>query len=139
MQILDDTKLKVIRRDAGKGNVAAQVTLGYVYLKGKGLPRDYSEAFRWFQKAAEQGDAIAQVKLGGLYWRGNGIAKSRGIAAAWFSISIANGYTIWHHRLATYLVKLSLTKQELQEAELFLKLQDKKRSRLTEQPAVSSL
>ena len=36
---------------------------------GKGVPQDYKEAVKWYQKAAEQGNAQGQVYLGGIWTR----------------------------------------------------------------------
>jgi TPR repeat protein len=38
--------------------------LGRAYFAGEGLPQDYSEAIRWWRKAAGQGNAGAQYMLG---------------------------------------------------------------------------
>ncbi len=37
-----------------------------MYYFGRGVPQDYSEAVRWYRKAAEQGDVRAQESLEGL-------------------------------------------------------------------------
>ena len=58
-------------RDTGKlleearsgNNAQAQFTLGRMYYKGDGVPRDLHEAARWFHKAAEQGHAPAEEAL----------------------------------------------------------------------------
>ena len=46
---------------AEQGNAAAQLKLGLMYAKGKGVPEDDAEAVKWFRKAAEQGHARAQL------------------------------------------------------------------------------
>ena len=38
---------------------AAQVKLADIYLEGRGVPQDYTEAAEWYRRAAEQGDAMA--------------------------------------------------------------------------------
>ena len=60
---------------AQQGNAIAQMLLGEMYYFGKGVPRDYSEAARWWRKAAEQGLAEAQFNLGGMYRQGEGVPK----------------------------------------------------------------
>jgi len=37
----------------------AQMLIGLSYFSGRGNQKDYSEAFKWFNKAASQGDALA--------------------------------------------------------------------------------
>lgn len=46
---------------AEKGNAEAQYDIGVMYLKGKGVPRDYVYvfAYRWFALAAAQGNRQA--------------------------------------------------------------------------------
>jgi hypothetical protein len=52
---------------AEQGNDSAQINLGWMYYKGKGVSRDYKEAFKWFQLAAEQDpdwtDEVSQYKF----------------------------------------------------------------------------
>jgi TPR repeat protein len=40
---------------------------------GLGVPQDYTEATKWYRKAAEQGDAKAQYNLGYMYNDGCGV------------------------------------------------------------------
>ncbi|NIP71513.1 MAG: sel1 repeat family protein, partial [Gammaproteobacteria bacterium] len=42
---------------------------------GKGVPKDQSEAVKWYREAAEQGDANAQINLGVMYQKGQGVQK----------------------------------------------------------------
>ena len=46
-----------------QGDADAQLLLGRMYDKGKGVPKDFVEASRWYRKAAEQGHAVAQTHL----------------------------------------------------------------------------
>ena len=45
---------------ANAGYASAQNKLGYMYINGEGVTKDYAEAFKWFRKAAEQGNERAQ-------------------------------------------------------------------------------
>ena len=49
-----------IRKSAEEGDAAAQDHLGHMYERGQGAPQDYSEAVRWYRKAADQRYADAQ-------------------------------------------------------------------------------
>ncbi len=73
-----------ITRDAEGGNVKAQTFLGYLYVQGTGVPRNFAEAARWFGSAAAQGDAEAQNWLGYLYETGQGVSRDDGEAAKWY-------------------------------------------------------
>ena len=60
------------KRAAAQGDATAQVNLGGMYYKGKGVVKDYAEAMRWYKLAAAQGDAYAQYNLGVMYRKGEG-------------------------------------------------------------------
>ena len=49
------TALREFRALAMQGNALGQYSLGVMYQKSMGVPKDYSEAVKWFQKSAEQG------------------------------------------------------------------------------------
>jgi len=52
-------------KKAESGNPDDQFHLGLHYQQGQhGFPKDYSEAAKWYRKAAEQGHAGAQLYLG---------------------------------------------------------------------------
>ncbi len=46
-----------------------------MYEDGEGVPKDFSEAAKWYRKAADQGDAAAQLSLAKMYALGNGVPK----------------------------------------------------------------
>lgn len=52
--------------DAYLGSADAQFNIGVLYVEGKGLPKDRTEAVFWFTKAASQGNREAQYNLGHL-------------------------------------------------------------------------
>jgi hypothetical protein len=49
-----------VQKAAEQGDAKAQYTLGMMYEKGRGVPRDDLKALAWYTKAAEQGDHNAQ-------------------------------------------------------------------------------
>jgi uncharacterized protein len=59
-----------------------------MYRDGKGLPKNYAEAIKWFRLAADQGFAIAQYDLGLMY--ANGLGPQDYVQAhMWLSLSAA--------------------------------------------------
>jgi uncharacterized protein len=68
---------------AEQGDPKYQSMMGYVYEYGKGVPKDYVEAVRWYPKAAEQGDAYGQYALAQMYHEGKGISQDDLKAAQW--------------------------------------------------------
>jgi TPR repeat protein len=66
------TAIDLISPLAKQGDVVAQRRMGIIYASGKGVPADYSEAEKWFQKAAAQGDLDAIWNIGFIHHRGRG-------------------------------------------------------------------
>jgi TPR repeat protein len=62
-----------------------------VYLYGRGVTQDDTEAVAWFRKAADQGDAIAEFLLGNQYANGKGVPQDYVRAHMWFSLAAAQG------------------------------------------------
>lgn len=76
---------------ADQGNPVAQNNLGIMYLDGKGVPRNISEAVRFLALSAAAGSSLGQNNLGGLYRDGKGVPRDYVKAAQWFSASAAQG------------------------------------------------
>jgi len=55
-----------------------------------GVPRNYSEAMKWFKMAADNGDADAMIKIGAMYALGNGVSQDNIAAEEWFNKAMAN-------------------------------------------------
>ena len=85
------TALKKWKPLAEQGYATAQVSLGFMYDKGQGMPQDHAEAVKWYRKAAEQGDAIGQFSLGSMYYEGNGVAQDYAEAVKWYRKAAEQG------------------------------------------------
>ncbi len=71
---------------ADKGNLEAQLFLGYSYLYGdNGLKVDYEKAFEYYGMAALQNDAMGLNNLGSLYYGGVGVKRNPAKAAILFA------------------------------------------------------
>ncbi len=55
-----DTALKEFRPLAEQGETVAQWSLGIMYERGRGVPQDSVQAYRWYTLAAGQGDDLAE-------------------------------------------------------------------------------
>lgn len=75
----------IIKAKAGNSN--AQYRLGYAYLVGEGIGRNYQEAFKWLTKAAAKGNMDAQYNLGVMYYEGNGVKQNYKESRKWFNLS----------------------------------------------------
>ena len=75
-----------------------------MYLKGLGARQNYTEAIRWYRKAAEQGVVKAQYNVGVAYEMGRGVAKDHAQAVMWYRKAAGQG----HARALERLRKLGL-------------------------------
>jgi TPR repeat protein len=77
-----------LRERAQKGDPEAQFNLAKNYEAGRGgLKKDYTEAERWYRRAAEQGDPFAQASLALLFRFGKGVAQDYVEAYKWFYLA----------------------------------------------------
>ena len=65
-----------------QGDAQAQLSLGEMYTQSK----NYTEAFKWYHKAAVQGYADAQYNLGVMYDQGYGTPKNDVKAYMWLNL-----------------------------------------------------
>lgn len=70
---------------------ADQYERGSNYANGRGVPRDYQEAVKWYRQAAELGHAAAQHYLGFHYFVGRGVAKDYVEAYKWLALAAGQG------------------------------------------------
>jgi TPR repeat protein len=91
--------LKEITPLAKAGNADAQHLLGLMYYMGRGVQRDYKQAFQWHQKAALQGKADAQYVIGAMYYTGNSVPQDQKQAVAWFRKAAEQGHAEAQHAL----------------------------------------
>jgi uncharacterized protein len=78
---------------AQEGHSGAQFNLGVLYAAGLAVPQDFSQAARWYRRAAEHGHAMAQCNLGGLYETGDGVIQSDEAAIRWYRLAAEQGNT----------------------------------------------
>lgn len=66
-------------------NADEQFSRGVQYFNGEGVPQDFTEAARWFERAAAQGHLDARVRLGRMYLAGRGVRRNtaRGLRLLW--------------------------------------------------------
>ncbi|HSY17854.1 MAG TPA: tetratricopeptide repeat protein [Candidatus Acidoferrales bacterium] len=70
--------------DTTASATAAQNALGLMYLQGKGLSKNVTEAMKWFRKAADLDYTSAQISLAVLDFEGTEIPKDETQALNWF-------------------------------------------------------
>ena len=62
-----------------------------MYAKGNGVPQNYTEAAKWYRKAAELGDVEAQLYVGRMYANGQGVPQDYALAHMWFNLAASRG------------------------------------------------
>jgi TPR repeat protein len=86
---------------AKEGDAAAQERLGLRYLNAK----DFKEAFKWYQKAADQGNVGAQNNLGSMYNLGEGVEQDFKEAVKWYQKAADQGDAIAQDNLGGMYVR----------------------------------
>ena len=76
---------------ANAGDPFSQIELGLVYENANGVTQDYSEAVKWYRKAAEQGYAQGQSNLGFMYEKGRGVTQDYSEAVKWYRKAAEQG------------------------------------------------
>lgn len=97
--------LQGLRTLAEQGNAEAQFNLGQWYEHGRGVPKDYAEALRWYRLAAEQGDSFAQFDLGNHYSEGIGVPRDEKEAVRWWRMAADQGFPPAQHSLGKTLAR----------------------------------
>lgn len=107
---------------AEKGERRAQEMVALHYEIGTGTPSDFSEAARWFHKAAEQGSVVSQFSLGTYYINGKGVIKDPEKAVYWFRKAAMSGNASAQIKLGECLESGIGVEKDLIEAYAFYNL-----------------
>jgi uncharacterized protein len=87
----DKVAAKWYRLAAEQGITASQMSLGWLYFYGLGVPKDNKEMMRWFRPAAENGQAEAQLYMGMWHADGDLVKKDDKEAVKWYRKSAEQG------------------------------------------------
>jgi localization factor PodJL len=91
---------QVLRAAALKGDPAAAYEVGVRYAEGKGVPVNYDEASKWYDRAADGGIVPAMFRLGTLYEKGLGGKKDVDAARRYYIRAAEGGNAKAMHNLA---------------------------------------
>ena len=95
----EDAKRKIeVARKAEEAKNNYETGNDYYY-GGNGKKRDYSEAVKWYLKAAEQGNPLAQFSLGTCYEYGHGVGQSDTEAFKWYRKAAGQGHAFAQYNL----------------------------------------
>ena len=99
---------------------SCQRYLGEMYEFGKGVVKDETQAFYWYQKAANQGLASAQNNLGVLYLNGRGVTEDSQQAFHWYQKSADQGNAHGQYNLGVmYKNGQSVSKDDAKAVDLY--------------------
>lgn len=92
------------RARAEQGDANAEYHLASLYYQGKGVPQSYTDAFRWYQKAADQGTPKGEYGVAYMYYWGLGVQQDYAQAFQWYRKAADQGYERAQYDLS-YLYK----------------------------------
>ncbi|XP_023237646.1 protein sel-1 homolog 1-like [Centruroides sculpturatus] len=104
--VLDDDLIQYYQFLADKGDVQAQGNpvgqsgLGLMYLYGKGVQKDYSKAYKYFNLAANQGWVDGQLQLGNMHYSGLGTQRDYKMAIKYYTMASQSGHVLAFYNLA---------------------------------------
>ncbi len=107
--------------NAGKMQPYIWYHLGRLYNFGYGTEQNYSEAFKWFQKAALAENDYAQYSLGSLYFYGNGTQQDYSKAFSWYKKSADSDNVFACYSTAKMLDEGVGTEKNTKQAEYYFK------------------
>ena len=77
---------------AQQGNADAQAELGRLYTLGRGVPKNYSEALRWYRASAQQGNSKGEYGVGVAYDFEYGVRRDPRKAFQWYEKAARKGH-----------------------------------------------
>lgn len=83
-----EKQMRELQKEADAGNAKSQCILGNKYYRDK----NYTEAAKWYRKAADQGYVYAVHNLGNAYYNGRGVGQDYSEAFRLYRIAAYNGY-----------------------------------------------
>ena len=93
------TNMETLLRKAYNGDAETQYRLGKMYHFGEGVNENYTEAVKWYRKAAEQRHAAAQYELGEMYYYGHNVTKNYVEAVIWYRKAAEQGHAAAQYEL----------------------------------------
>ena len=96
---------------AKKDNAEAQFQLGLMAHLGRGIPQNFLEAQKWYERAAKAGEVQSQNNLGVIYRDGLGTPVDTVVAYKWFSLAASQ-------RNVQAIANLRVLRQGLNKADI---------------------
>ncbi|HIJ92106.1 MAG: tetratricopeptide repeat protein [Rhodospirillales bacterium] len=117
-----DLAFRSLRTLAEQGDIDAQVMMGAMYAKGRGVVQNHANAAIWWRLAGEQGNVMAQYFLGGLYRHGRGVSQDFAKAAKWLRLAAEKGLSEAQQNLGVMYIEGHGVRQDYIRAHKWLLL-----------------
>jgi len=112
---------EMLRPAAEGGDGEAAMFLGNMYLYGRGVEPDSSQARRWLELAAQQGRADALYNLGAIYDKGIGVQRDVAQAMHWFLLAADQRDTQAQLNIALFYLNGDGVPKDIAQAETWLR------------------
>jgi localization factor PodJL len=89
-----------LRAAAQKGDATAAYEIAMRFAEGKGVPQNFDEAAKWYDRAAQAGIVPAIFRLGTFYEKGLGVKKDPDLARRYYLQAAERGNAKAMHNLA---------------------------------------
>lgn len=89
-----------LRMAAATGDPSAEFEVGARFAEANGVPQNFPEAVRWYQRSATQGFVQSQYRLATLFERGLGVKPDLARAKIWYQRAAEGGNIKAMHNLA---------------------------------------
>jgi len=111
-----DVALSYMKKAADLDMEKAQIALAeWYYFGDKGIPVDYKEALKYYERAAEKGNPLAENAVGGIYYEGLGVPFDRKKGTEYFQKAADKGMPRAQVHLADiYLMGNTLPKSKVE-------------------------
>ena len=98
---IDKNAFESVEKDAINDDLSAMFLLGLLLERGEnvGVKQNYTEAIKWYKKAAEAGNSRAMNNLGTMHGAGHGVEKDYIEAAKWYKKAAEAGDSTAMHYL----------------------------------------
>ena len=89
-----------LRAAALKGDPSAAYEIGLRYAEARGVPANFDEAAKWYDRAAQAGIVPAMFRIGTLYEKGMSVKKDLEVARKYYAAAADRGNAKAMHNLA---------------------------------------
>ena len=108
----------VVTRTTG----TVEALIGDAYYYGHWVSRDYSEAARWYRRAAASGNPMAQATLGDMYYYGRNLPQDFVAAVYWWQLAADQGVAMAQLNLSVMYANGDGTERDYVKAHMYANL-----------------